>query len=248
MKKEAFCANLSRRKVYKNVLFFCRIYDILEVLSTIVLKEVQPLSVMRKKKLLLIIIAVVLPLVLLLSLVPLWIGGGQGTPDFPEYSFADESLSRDIYSDADYMQLDRLIYYKTIDGYELTVPILDADYHSQSKEVRLLVDFVKAAIEGDEVAYNACFAAEYVAKSGEAPPFTMQKLYDILIIDYRKNGAQTPPGYDTVHVFGLRYKIKDNNGSLRADMGSDAEREQYISVVKDGTGRAYIYGVETRYT
>lgn len=194
------------------------------------------------------VIAISLAVILLLSLVPLMLGGGGETPSLPEYDFADESLSRDIYNDADYMQLDRLIYYKTIDGYELTVPILDADYNHQSKEVQLLIDFVKAAIAGDTASYNACFSPEYIAESGRVAPFTMQKLYDIMITDYRQNGTGVPTGYETVHVFGLRYKIKDNNGSLRRDMGSDAEREQYISVVKDESGRAYIYGIETRYT
>ena len=88
----------------------------------------------------------------------------------------------------------------------------------------------------------SCFSKEYIETSGEFAPFTMQKLYDISIVDYTYS-AVAPSGYTSVRVYGLRYKIKDNNGSLRDDIGSDGEIEQRVSVVKDANGNAFIYGI-----
>lgn len=201
----------------------------------------------KKKKIIILSSAILLAVFFMLAIIPFLLREEEQTPAYPDYDFAEEWLSADIYSDEAYMELDRAIYYKTIDGYELTVPITDDQYIHQSDEVQLLVDFVKAAIAGDEDAYNACFSPEYIAKSGAVAPFTMQKLYNILITDYR-TASTVPAGYVSARVYGLRYMIKDNNGSLRRDIGSDAEREQYISVVTDDDGNAYIYGVEIRLT
>lgn len=161
--------------------------------------------------------------------------------------FADPSLSADIYADAAYMALDRSIHYVTNDGYTITVEIPESEYAKYSKEVQLLIALVRAAERGDSEAYNACFSPEYIQESGRIDSFTMQKIYDIMITEYRTS-IGVPEGYRTAAVYGLRYKIKDNNGSLRNDMGSDAEHEQYISVVTDAQGNAWIYGIQLYYS
>lgn len=162
--------------------------------------------------------------------------------------FADPSLSADIYADEVYLAYDRAIHYTTNEGYTVTVEIPEADYARYNAEVRLLIRLLRAAIAGDADAYNACFSPEYLeASKGGEEPFTMQKIYDIEIVNYHQ--STTPPeGYAEATVYGLRYKIKDNNGSLRYDMGSDAIHEQYISIVQNSAGNAYIYGIQLRYT
>ncbi len=198
-----------------------------------------------KKKLLVILLVAFLAFLVFLTVTLLLLGGQEEGGDKggrAEIEFSDPLLSVDIYADEDYMDLDRTIYYTMVDGYETTVPILEGEEIHYSTEVRLLVRLIKAAIAGDTVAYNACFSKEYIDKSGEFSPFTMQKLYDISIVDYTYSAA-APDGYVSVRVYGLRYKIKDNNGSLRDDVGSDGEIEQRISVVKDAAGTACIYGI-----
>ena len=165
--------------------------------------------------------------------------------------FADPSLSDDIYADAEYMSLNRAINYTTTEGYTVTVEISESDYPRYSDEVQLLIRLIRAAIAGDADAYNACFTHEYIAASGGEEPFTMQKIYDIEIVNYHSSAAVDKAHteiYSNAAVYGLRYKIKDNNGSLRYDMGSDAVHEQYISIVTDKEGNALIYGVQTHYT
>ena len=199
----------------------------------------------RKKKLLVILLVAFLTVLILLTPALLLLGSNDGGDDNggrAEIEFADPLLSVDIYTDEDYMDLDRRIYYTLVDGYETTVPIPEGEEIHYSTEVRLLVRLINAAIAGDTDTYNACFSKEYIETSGEFAPFTMQKLYDISIVDYTYS-AVAPSGYTSVRVYGLRYKIKDNNGSLRDDIGSDGEIEQRVSVVKDANGTAFIYGI-----
>ena len=192
-------------------------------------------------------VAVILLAVILVPIIILAVDDMRNNGPHMTIHFADPSLSEDIYADAEYMSYDRAIYYITNEGYTVKTEIPEADYPRYSKEVQLLIALVKAAIAGDADAYNACFCPEYIAASGREEPFTMQKIYDIEIINYHQ-GAPVPEGYREASVYGLRYKIKDNNGSLRYDMGSDAVHEQYISTVTDDEGKALIYGVQLHYT
>lgn len=95
---------------------------------------------------------------------------------------------------------------------------------------------------GDSVAYNALFSPEFIAASGSYSAFTKQKLYDISIIEHSIS-APVPEGYSKVYLYGLAYKIKDNNGSLRKDVGSDAELEQYLTIVEDADGNVFVHGI-----
>ena len=202
-----------------------------------------------KKKIWLIAAAVALSIILLAVGVPLAILMLDQPDDGRHMTihFADPSLSADIYADSVYMSYDRAIHYTTNDGYAVTVEIPESDYHRYPDEVQLLIRLVAAATAGDADAYNACFSPEYIAASGKEEPFTMQKIYDIEIVNYHQSGGTPPEAYLESSVYGLRYKIKDNNGSLRYDMGSDAIHEQYMSIVLDAKGDAYIYGVQLRY-
>ncbi len=200
----------------------------------------------KKKKIVWIsVLAVFLAMVILLALIPLLLQE-DAPPRVDEPMFMDPSLSENVESDRAYMALDRDIYYRTVDAYETKTVLSDEDYIHQRAEVKLLIDLVHAAKAGNSSAYNACFSPEYISDSGAYAAFTKQKIYDIVITEYRSAG-EAPIGYDSVRVYGLCYKIRDNNGSLRRDISSDEEREQYISVVKDSAGKAYIYGIEMHY-
>ena len=201
-----------------------------------------------KKKIVLTVLAVLLAVIVLAIAIPvviLMIDDWQEGPHMTIH-FADPSLSADIYSDSVYMSYDRSIHYTTTEGYTVTVEIPESEYARYSDEVQLLIRLVTAAIAGDADAYNACFSPEYIAASGKEEPFTMQKLYDIEIVNYHSSIA-LPEGYKDSAVYGLRYKIKDNNGSLRYDMSSDAVHEQFISIVTNDEGEALIYGVQLHY-
>ena len=184
-------------------------------------------------------------LLLLAGLLPLLFGDGGEASGPPSYDFADPSLSADPSADADYMELDRTVYYRTLEGYEITVAVREENLSSYDAEVVLLYRLVQAAMAGDSDVYNACFSPEYVAASGKIGSFTKQKLYDVTLTLYDSSTLNVPEGYTSVRAYGVTYKIKDNNGSLRSDMGSDAVRGQIFLVVKDAAGNAAVYGVRT---
>ncbi len=198
----------------------------------------------RKTVVLLVSLGVAVLLLLLLFPVLLFYLTTPEEPTMPNIHFADSSLSLDIYSDEDYMSLDRNIYYCTKDGYEVRTEIPESQYASQSPAVQLLITWIRAAERGDSAAYNACFSPEYIEKSGEKTAFTMQKIYNITITFHgRVNESSVSEGYADTYLYSLSYKIKDNNGSLRNDMGSDVSRDQYITVVADKKGNAYVHGI-----
>lgn len=159
--------------------------------------------------------------------------------------FADPALSADIFSDEEYLELDRDVYLESGDDVaRIRTAIDEESYLRQPAEVRMLIAWITAARDGDAAGYNACLSPEYRQKSGAKALFTQQKLYDITIREHTIDVA-VPEGYASVSCYGVAYKIKDNNGSLRDDMGSDAELEQYVYVVKDRDGQAAIYGIRT---
>ena len=200
----------------------------------------------QKKQVLILLASLIAAALLMLALLPLLSGlaFSPQEPELPQINFADPSLSRDIESDADYMSLDRAIYYRTVDGYEIRTEIPEEAYSAQPEAVQMLISWLYAARRGDVSAYNACFSPEYIQKSGEQPAFTMQKIYNITITYHgRVSDSSVSGGYARTLLYSLSYCIKDNNGSLRKDMGSDVSREQYITVVEDAQGRAYVHGI-----
>lgn len=194
-------------------------------------------------RLLIIVAAVSLSLLVIAAVLPLLFGEDAEPDKPPAYSFADPSLSADPSSDTDYMSLDRTVYYRALAGYEVTVSVREEELASFDAEVALLYRLIQAAMAGDSVAYNACFSPEFVAASGATEAFTKQKLYDITLTLYDSSELNVPVGYSSVRAYGVAYKIKDNNGSLRDDMGSDAVKGQIFLIVKDASGKAAVYGV-----
>ena len=200
-----------------------------------------------KKKILLLALVIAVAIVLLLVSIPLLALLLEEPPPTYDFVFADPALSEDIYADEDYLALDRSFYYMTSEGnYTFKTAIGEQDVTSYNQAVQLLIRLVQAAIAGDETAYNACFSPEYIAKSGLQGAFTMQKIYDICIEKYLvPSDMVVPKNYSDMYAYGLTYRIKDNNGSLRQDVESDATRMQMITVVIDRSGQPWIYGIET---
>ncbi len=202
----------------------------------------------QKKRILVVALICLAAIVLLLATIPLaeWLLR-EPEPSY-DFVFADPALSEDIEADEAYLALDRGFYYVASEGsYEFKSAITEKNATDYNHAVQLLIRLVRAAKAGDADAYNACFSPEYIAASGRFAAFTQQKIYDICIRRYTlSSGFRVPAGYDEVYVYGLTYKIKDNNGSLRRDMGSDASHEQFITVVVDENNEALIYAVEVR--
>ena len=197
----------------------------------------------KQKKRIVALAASVVVLCILALAIPLLLPLFEKAPSRRPINFADASLSLYPELDSEYMSLNRTIYFVKSGTTTIKTEMTEETYPQYSKAVRHIVKLIEAALAGDSAAYNACFSAEFIAASGAYAPFTKQKLYDIAIIEYSTNAA-VPEGYEKASLYGLAYKIKDNNGSLRTDIESDAELEQYLSVVEDCDGNVYIHGIQ----
>ena len=208
-------------------------------------------SVKKKEKKAVIIVLAVMAAIVLFS-IPVLIsslgeGGSEETDETTRLIYFEEpNFEENIFEDEEYMGKNRLIY--VING-----PIgtfvdtsSESERDAQSRVVNFMFDFIDAQIMGNTDAYNACFSSEYIAKKGPHAPFTMQKLYDVSIEQYGSATASESEsgGYD--YIFILKYKILNNNGTLRNDMESMSERPLYLSVHEDADGKFAITAMRAR--
>ena len=139
------------------------------------------------------------------------------------------SESVDILADPEYLALDRRIHYA--DPYTGAVYSLEEeDLASCEPYLRFLHSYFDSAIRGNASEYATFFAPEY--DRGTLPTsFTMQQIYDISV--KRVLGTEESGNTETYLV---SYKIRQNNGTFRSDIGSDAERAQLFRLTeRDGT-------------
>ncbi len=150
--------------------------------------------------------------------------------DAPSYIFEQADFNIDIFEDEHYNELIKYEFIRYSDG-STTVSVSEESYNTYSDAVQVIFSLVKAAQRGDNISYNSCFSPKYIKKSGEQGTFTMQKIYDVLVKEY-------PPVREGNYLrtdIELEYRIKENNGTLRNDMGSDAVKTQYITLTTDNT-------------
>lgn len=151
--------------------------------------------------------------------------------------FFTPNYDEDIYEDAVYLGLDRNIYI-----YDASVGLKESlepeDYEVYGESVQLMADFVNSIIAGDVERYNSFFADDEYYKES----FTKQKLYNIVITTYGSEEITDGDETWTQYEFALEYMIRQNNGTLRLDLESDACRAQYITV-SDRSGELLITSI-----
>ncbi len=148
------------------------------------------------------------------------------------YDFYPADFEEDIYEDEEYTDIisNGFIYY-TDEAMGVTFDIERDKAVSYGKDIQFMVEYVYTIINGEADKYNAYFSDTYYKYHNKREPYTMQKLYDVNITKFaevqesdRKNGNYTR------YEFSLTYKIYENNGTFRKDIGGDTYRTQYISV------------------
>lgn len=158
--------------------------------------------------------------------------------------FYSEELSENLYSDEEYMSLDRSINLKKEStGWSDT--ITEEDLTSYNEAVNLIYSFIEYSIIGNVEAYNGCFSPIYYSQAAPKERFTKQKLYNITIteISITTKSDQSGASYTEYH-YKLEYMIRHNNGSLRDDVGSDGIKPLYL-YLSDRSGEVLI---DTLYT
>ncbi len=194
-----------------------------------------------RKKNLLITIAVISVILIVMSIVALLISKLENNaPEEQQnkYQFDYADYNEDITEDKVYMGYDRNIYYTNPDGY-MTVSVERDNMEDVSEVYRepvlFLMDCIDAMIAGDVSKYNSFFGAEYYKNTDSTPKesFTPQKLYSITITAVTYWYDDSSDSGVRYYNFGLDYMIKNNNGTLRSDMGSDAIRRIYLTIKEE---------------
>ncbi len=168
------------------------------------------------------------------------IGTGEPAETSNVYRFEYPNYDEDIFKDKKYMGYDRSVYYTSAEGY-MTVSIDRDDLSGVSESYReavlFLMDYIDAMINGDVEKYNSCYDPSYYT-NGKKPKekFTQQKLYMIKLTAVDRWYEDSESSGVTYYNIGIEYMIKNNNGTLRNDMGSDATRIIYLTI-KEANGK-----------
>lgn len=172
---------------------------------------------MRKK--LIILISVVIGVVALLVTALLIINALQeddGDFTLPNHYFYP-THNGDIFEYADYLELrpDVIFYCEDPDGLGRTTDNLE-DFPLEALYLR---EFLEIMMHADVDAYNACFNEIYYTSNKRQASFSQQMIYGAEI---RYASEEKATNGERTVTYYLCYKLYENDGSLRRDVGSDA--------------------------
>ncbi|MBO5931712.1 MAG: hypothetical protein J6Q70_05705 [Clostridia bacterium] len=202
---------------------------------------------MRKK--LLIALAVTVGVVAILITVLLIIKASQNKDEpftLPDTYFYP-TYQGDIFEYADYLDKrpDVIFYCEDPDGLGRTTSI-DADREEEfTPETLYLRDFLLIMMRADIDAYNNCFNEIYYKKHKEQEQFSQQMIYEAEI---RFAGEEKAANGEKTTIYYLFYKLYENDGSLRRDVGSDAVVPMRVVLRTTPTGEISISEWETTRT
>ncbi len=146
-----------------------------------------------------------------------------------DFSFYPADYDEDIFEDEDYLSLifEGIIEY---DDNINSITVLDKDTAASSgKPVKLMVDMIYSIINGNAEEYNSYFSELYYRTNKPKETFTKQKIYDARLTYFSTESVTKDKVTYTEYTYKLRYRIYENNGTFRKDIG-DGYRVQYITV------------------
>ena len=201
-----------------------------------------------KKRLLTIIGVVVLVMILLFVIsyaIDAYYSSRTNDDSKPiDFDFYPADYSENIFDDEEYKALikDGIISY-TDGATGVTVGVDTDNPQKYGGDVEFMIDYIYTIINGDADAYNTFFTEQYLKEHKKHEKFTMQKLYDVNITKLTSNEVSGKNGSYTVYEFALDYKILENNGTFRNDIGEGSKR-QYITVTAEN-GELLINSIST---
>ena len=172
---------------------------------------------LRKKLIVVLLIAIgVLALLITAFLIVKSLQEKEGEFTLPDNYFYP-TYNGDIFEYENYLELrpDVILYCEDIDGRGRTTDNLD-DFPLEALYLR---DFLEIMMHADIDAYNDCFNEIYYKNHERQSVFSQQMIYAAEIRFASEEKAAS--GERTVTYY-LCYKLYENDGSLRRDVGSDA--------------------------
>ena len=114
---------------------------------------------------------------------------------------------------------DVVLYCQDPNGLGHTTSVDDDKADELPAEVFYLHDFLQIMMHADMDAYHNCFDASYYKSHQKQIAFSQQMIYDAEI---RFVSEEMQTNGDRCVTYYLLYKLFENDGSLRRDVGSDA--------------------------
>ncbi len=200
-------------------------------------KENDKQKVKKLIKLLLIITAALLLISGVLFIISLLLKGGK-----IDYTEKQDGV---FYFSADYEEapLSDLVYANKNRDIMFTDHIgngevLTKDNLGENGAKQLMYSYFTALMEGDAEAHSALLSQNYKKNFVVQEKFTPQKVYDINVKFLMSDS------YDGAYVdrYQVSYKIYENDGTYRADVGSNVAKIMVFDVVKEN-GNMYIASI-----
>ncbi len=144
--------------------------------------------------------------------------------DENEIYFYEPDYELDITTVDEYMELDRLIYFKN--GSE-TFGYTIEDAPSYNNAGAYFSKYFTALMNGDDDTLNTLYTADWLASNGIFADVAPQMVYDMNVEIIASNSSEESGQYEA----DVSYKIYENNGTFRRDIGSDAARVRRVTLI-----------------
>ncbi len=210
-------------------------------------KSEEKINANAKKRLLIIIAAIVVVIIVLfaVSLIIDKVKSSKNDEFIIDYNFYPADYEENIFEDEEYINLTsgNFIKYQDLNT-NITVGITRENANQQSEQIAFIVEMLYDIIEGKHEEYNACFSDVYYKNNSPKSQFTMQKVYDVTVSYISQESVSDDSGNYTKYLYSIEYKILENNGTFRKDIGSGSKK-QYATLT-DRQGNLLIDALNTQ--
>lgn len=163
--------------------------------------------------------------------------------ELPSDAFYEANYDENILENPDYLRFHRAVMYLEYgSGEELT----EQNASSLGVASDFFYRYFQAIITGNAAEYQAMLTSAYVERYYPPTRFTMQMLYDIEVNQLQNAGTAEYHGETIpVYYFSVKYKIFQNNGTFRRDVGSNISTTQYYELYKI-QGKLYLNAISNK--
>ena len=216
-------------------------YDIIIVYIKTFLEDEMPKEKLSAKKKIIIALCTILGVLLVLYLLTVIIPmiSSRQVEDQTEYvadfDFYPANYDEDIFLDEAYMKLISRGMLEFDDGLNTVITVSEDNISECGDYASVVANMLYSVRDGNVDEYNSYFNDEYYKTNSKKEDFTPQKIYDARLSVFLTETVEENKISYTKYVYKLEYKIYENNGTYRKDIG-DGSRAQYIYVTnRSGT-------------
>lgn len=146
----------------------------------------------------------------------------------PIDAFYEANYEENIFENSAFMRLDHSVFYLEYGSGE---SLTEENYTSIGVASSFFYTYFQAIICGDCETYRSLLTEQYIKNYNPPEQFTMQMLYDIEVDRIQNTESTTYQGQTVmVYYFSVKYKIFQNNGTFRNDVGSNTSTTQYYEL------------------